>query len=395
MTIWQIVVLALSNLKANLLKTMLVLSSIIVAILVIVVTMTLGDGLLSVVLNEFKSLGMDNISIRIAQNAENNYLPIQTPLRDNEVDLLRKRTDLFESVSSIFYSNDKIVILNTETPVELCHTEPGYFVLEKMPLVLGRYFSQQEWNLAKPMCVIEDHVKFPSYVRSIGYMGNTITIQNKTYIVVGVVEGEERWKQKYTNPKIFLPSSLIRDKNPVPNRIYVKVHDIKQIEATKQLIDLMLFRIRRFENIFYVSYDEKFFSTAMAIMRHIKTFLVIGSFITFFIGGFGISNIMYISIKSRTKEIGIMKALGAEDNRILLQFILESCIIGLIGGGIGLILGLLVTYTVATLFHFPYQISLFSVGLSFFSSILIGLVFGYYPARQAAQLNPIDALRSD
>jgi putative ABC transport system permease protein len=146
-------------------------------------------------------------------------------------------------------------------------------------------------------------------------------------------------------------------------------------------------------NDFRVTSSDEALGIVTQITNVLTLFLTAIAAISLLVGGIGIMNIMFVTVSERTKEIGLRKAIGAKNNDILLQFLIEAVVVTVLGGAIGLVMGILTTALIASVANIPNVVSLESIALALGVSITIGLVFGIYPARKASKLNPIDALR--
>ncbi|HTR81852.1 MAG TPA: ABC transporter permease [Bacteroidota bacterium] len=261
----------------------------------------------------------------------------------------------------------------------------------------GRFFSQSEADGGRPVCVLGSEVAdnlFPSETP----IGKTVRIGSATFRVVGVVEKQGS----------FLGLESLDDRIVIPiesffqhfgsNRgiqISVKAANIKDLDDTKEELRGILRKARhvppKAEDDFAINQQEMFVQTFNAIGGVVAG---IGLFITalsLFVGAIGIMNIMFVSVTERTKEIGIRKAIGAKRSTVLLQFLIESASLSLIGG----LIGIIISYPLSLLLNqiLPTSMPLSVVGIAILISIIVGVVSGFLPANRASKLDPVEALR--
>ncbi|WP_309744838.1 FtsX-like permease family protein, partial [Chamaesiphon sp. OTE_20_metabat_361] len=234
-----------------------------------------------------------------------------------------------------------------------------------------------------------------------------IRIQGKRYRVVGVMERKGAVGLQDTNNMVYLPltnmSAEIVGNNALTgvaiNGFWVKASNPDQLEAAEFQVANVL-RLRHDirppkEDDFTLTNEVDLIKTFTNIMGLLTLMVTAIAGISLVVGGIGIANIMLVSVMERTREIGLRKAVGATSGAILNQFLMESIVISSIGGGIGIALGITLAFATATIFKFPFVVSLLSVVVGFVLSLIVGVLAGGIPARNAAKLDPILALRGD
>lgn len=271
----------------------------------------------------------------------------------------------------------------------------------------GRFFSEEELTVAASVAIVAPTVQknlFPEHTNPIG---ETIRIQGEIYKVIGVMEVKGSQGPLDRDDAVYIPltsmSARIIGNNSLMgvavNGIYVKGNDESQLETVRFQVENIL-RLRHNiafpeEDDFRVTNQADILETLNTILGLLTTLIVSIAGISLVVGGIGIANIMLVSVVERTREIGIRKALGATEQDILSQFLTESIIISIVGGSVGIVIGVGVTFIAAVAFGFPFIVSTTAIAIGVVLSTSVGLVAGVIPARNAAQLDPIIALRSD
>ncbi|MEO0489263.1 MAG: FtsX-like permease family protein, partial [Cyanobacteria bacterium J06659_2] len=238
-------------------------------------------------------------------------------------------------------------------------------------------------------------------------VGQKIRIQGEIYDVIGVMEAKGSQGPMDRDDAVYIPltsmSARIIGNNSLMgvsvNGIYVKGEDEDQLEIVKFQVENIL-RLRHDiaspeDDDFRITNQADILETLSTVLGLLTTMIVAIAGISLVVGGIGIANIMLVSVVERTREIGIRKALGATDRDVLSQFLTESVVISVIGGGIGIVTGIGITFIAAIAFGFPFVVSSSAVIVGFGLSSATGLVAGVIPARNASKLDPIVALRSD
>ncbi|HPD82106.1 MAG TPA: ABC transporter permease [Candidatus Pacearchaeota archaeon] len=395
---------AYRNLKKKGIRSYLTLLGICIGILAIVSLITLGNGLKAAVSSQF---GVSSTELISVQASGGNFGPPGTdtvnPLTFSDVEEIKKLSSVREAVGRMIVSgklefNNKVVFGYAMNIPEGDDRDFVYNQIEAKAIsgrlledgdsgkvFLGYNFYADKVGIGKPILP-----------------GNTVKIQDKSFEVVGILEKKGSFIMDnlvFMNEKEL--QSLFNNGDEL-NLIAVLPTDKENMDKTKEDVERLLRGIRGVKvgsEDFTVSTPEASLAQINSILNAIQIFVILVASISIFIGAIGIINTMTTSVLERKKEIGIMKAIGATNNQIFMQFFVESGILGLIGGGIGIFLGIIIGYFgVVGINNFiggdmlP-KINFFLIFFSLLGSFLIGALAGILPAMKAAKQNPVDALR--
>jgi len=382
MSLKYIFLTALANIKSQIGKSSMVIFSIMIAVVPLMLLLSFGKFGHTFLLSELERLNVDIIKV----NADIDVRHVKSQL-----------LPYFKTVSfKENYDEDFIKILGEVSPVRTIYVDSEYGALKRLKMKYGRFFSPTEVVRDSMVCVIQDHSKLPDRLKISGIVGALVQVGKNYYKVVGIVEpaGSRRY-ESYSNPKVYLPLTPLQLSLKSKNTLSIQSTDILKVKENIQFLDMLLSKIF-FNHKPYKLFDrERQAATVVEIISKVKWGLLGGSILAFVLGGLGIINIMLLSVKNRSQEIGTLKAIGAEERIIVTQFMIEAAIIGIIGGLVGIIVGFSVKYGIEFWIKIPYPISFTSVITSWGAALALGVTAGFIPARRAARMDPIEALRTD
>jgi putative ABC transport system permease protein len=310
-------------------------------------------------------------------------------------------------VAAFLQRNTQVVYGEKNTATMIYGTDLNYSQARNTFPKTGRFFNADELTSAASVAVIAPTVQKNLFPGNVDPIGEKIRIQGEIYEIVGVMEVKGAQGPQDRDDAVYIPltsmSARIVGNNSLMgisvNGIYIKGSDESQLEVIKfQAANIL--RLRHNIDLpdnddFKITNQADILKTFDTILGLLTTMIVAIAGISLVVGGIGIANIMLVSVVERTREIGIRKALGATDGAILSQFLVESVVISIMGGSIGIVLGISITFATASTFKFAFIVSGNAVGIGFGLSTAVGLAAGVIPARNAAKLDPITALRSD
>ncbi|MCS6924620.1 MAG: ABC transporter permease [Candidatus Binatia bacterium] len=279
-----------------------------------------------------------------------------------------------------------------------------YLTVRNWPVAAGRFFTRQEEETAARVCLLGETAARNLFAPGQDPIGALIRINNVPFRVIGVLapKGQTGWGQDQDDtvviPFTTAERKLIGGEIPgVVNYIMASAHTPHLTAQAEEEITQLLrvrHRIRPGEEDDFSVRNLQEIAAASASASRVMTILLASvASIALFVGGIGIMNISLVSVTERTREIGVRMAVGAKARHILLQFLVESTVLSLVGGVVGIALGISGAWVIAYLAHWPSLLSPSAVVGSFLFSALVGIVFGYYPAYKASRLDPIEALR--
>lgn len=408
--------LALHNLRTNVGRTVLTLVGIVIGITSVILIMSSGQGVKSFILDLLGTFGNDTIQVEVkvpaagktsAQNAFGQAMGIQiTTLKQSDADAIAKLPNIDALYTANFtqeitsYQDTKKRALLFGTSADAPWVDPGVKIEE------GNFFSTGDDRGLAQVVVIGPDIK-QIFFGDGEAIGKEIKIRNQNYKVVGVLAKRGTFGIINYDELIYLPV-LTLDKKILGidylRNILIKVKDENQLDATvADITDTM----RREHNItdpgkddFSVTSLKEVQNIIGTVFNTINILLLALTSISLIVGGVGIMNVMYVAVVERTFEIGLRKAVGAKSRDILKQFLLEAIFVTLLGGIVGIILGFLLTLLLAYIFttlgfaiKFPVTSQSLVIAVGF--SMAVGILFGYYPARKASQLTPMEALRKE
>jgi putative ABC transport system permease protein len=287
---------------------------------------------------------------------------------------------------------------------QITGTTPDYFVIREWELVSGEVFDESAERAAAPVAVIGDTVATNLFAPEEEPVGRTIRIKNIPFTIVGrLIKKGQSLQGQDQDDVIFVPHTTAQRRlfgSAFPGAVRTMFVQATAPELMPKVEEEMRQVLRDRHRLGEEAEDDFSIRDLTAIAQSAAQAtaaisLLLGSIaaISLLVGGIGIMNIMLVSVTERTREIGVRKAIGTRERDILLQFLIEAVILSLGGGLIGVLIGAGLSLLAGQAFELPTEVSAFSVSLAFGVAAAIGVFFGYYPARQAARLKPIEALR--
>ncbi len=393
---------AFLSLRANAMRTFLTMLGIIIGISSVILIFSIGQGAIAYVNNELSMFGTDFFQINPGSTALSALMGGANTITLDDVEAIKKD----KSITNIrtvgaFASIATNVTANDINKVYLIYgMSPEIQDLLKPTMVQGEFLTDQQNLQSQRVAVIGQQVADALFGPGTHVIGEKIKIQQKTFKVIGIARSGSVLFGSFFDSAIFIPVNVMLHEMEGGDRIRevdIGVYDTNRMNETiTQVTDLL----RERHNL--KPGDENDFITASATdsikivgnISNILTLIFVGiSAISLLVGGVGVMNIMLVSVTERTREIGLLKAIGAQEKDILFQFLIEAMVMTGFGGLIGIGLGIGGAAVVSLIVKIPLVISPMAILIAFGVSMLVGIGFGMYPARRAARLSPIDALR--
>lgn len=407
----QVLMMSIETLWSNKLRTGLTMLGVVIGIASVIMITAVGQGVQKSTELQIQTLGT-NVMVVMAGEAITGGISqgagSATTLTWEDAQAIAKQVPSAKLVSAFLQRNQiQVVRGNTNIATILAGTDLNLPRVRNIQAQAGLFFSQEDLDAARPVAFIGSKVRDQLFNSGESVIGADLRIQGKRYTVVGVAESKGSAGGQDLDDVIYIPlsnmSAQIVGNNALTgvaiNGFWLEAWDADQLNSAQfQVTNILRLRHRIRPpalDDFRITNLADVISTLSSVMGSLT--LMIGAIagISLVVGGIGIANIMLVSVMERTREIGIRKAVGATSATILSQFLTEAIVISTVGGVIGVVLGIGLAFAAATVFKFPFIVPLWSIGTGFCLSLVVGVLAGGIPARNAAKLDPIAALHSE
>ncbi|MGE4283168.1 MAG: ABC transporter permease [Clostridia bacterium] len=390
--------MSISSIMSNKLRALLTILGIVIGISSVIIIVSIGKGGQAAILGELDKLGISGVNIK----ARPNDLLIKDLLKIEDVNAIKRYIPQVKSVTPVFNGLGSVKYNNRYREAFLWGIDKEFRSIYPVQLLHGRFINETDTRSQRNVVVIDNVLAQKLFHRQ-NAVGRSLklTAKKNTYnmTVIGILKSSNEVFEELFGEQIpafiYMPVTTIQNiYNMVSvDQISITVNKDENIDEIGVKVIKFLERTHHNENKYYAESMMKQKEQVNKITT-ILTF-IIGAIaaVSLVVGGIGIMNIMLVTVKERTREIGIRKALGAKKKDILVQFMIEAVNMTIVGGILGIIFGLLVSWTICSFSGMPFNISIYTILLAMFFSAFIGLVFGVYPAKKAAGLEPIEALR--
>jgi putative ABC transport system permease protein len=394
---------AFRALRRNKMRSFLTMLGIIIGVAAVIAMLAIGQGAEYSVKQQISSLGT-NVLIVFPGSQQQGGLRVgagsMTTLTEEDAAAIQKECPAVAYVSPGTRSGGQVVAGNLNWGTSIEGTGADYLEIRKWAIEYGDFFSEQDVKGATKVCVLGRTVADALFPES-SPVGQTIRLRNMPAKVIGVLakKGQNAMGQDQDDIILAPYTTVLRRFSHFPylRQILISATSPNSIpEAERQIKELLRMRHKTAfydQDDFTIRNQSDLAATATATTEILTILLASIAGVSLLVGGIGIMNIMLVSVTERTREIGIRMSVGARSQDILSQFLVEALVLSLLGGILGIALGVGGSVAISKLASWPTIVTAFSIILSFGFSIAIGIFFGFYPARKAAQLNPIDALR--
>ncbi len=417
--IWPLVVMGLTDIRRHKLRSFLTMLGVVFGVGSVVAMLAVGEGASQQALEAIRKLGSQNIILTSVKPPEGGAEGVQRSNRMNAYGLLYADEErIIETIPGVLQTVParflrKQGMLGAQIlELRVVGTTARWFEVVARPLLAGRILTEQDEEQRSNVCILTENGA-RRLLAGRHTIGQTLRLGSTFFTVVGIVRNAEDSGGMQTPDRdtdVYIPiktaierygaieqqrtaSSSSMEKVEL-SQIIVEMRSTDDVEPGMLAIEAMLKRFHKKED-YRMDVPLALLREAEATKRRFNAVLGSIAAISLLVGGIGIMNIMLASVTERTQEIGIRRAIGARRSHIVLQFLVEACVLSIGGGLIGLMIGSLIPLLITHLADMPTVVRSYSLVLAFSISAAIGIIFGLYPARRAAQLDPVEALRRD
>ncbi len=402
--LWEFIKIALMNIKSNKGRSILTMLGIIIGISSVIMIISIGNGVKGQITGELNDMAGGQIYIYSKSNENGEYIEFT----DEDFDILKEKVEHIKAITPSYgFSGTVLAKKGNFEGVARGGTE-GLEYYESNPIVKGKYFTAGDYYAANKVCVVTEGsaMKMFGTTDVIG-MSIELTLYGVTqeFTIVGIRQDNaaSMLNMMYVDDRVEIevPLSVLGSAygfyvEGVDSFLVIGDSAEYSTQMAKECVSVLEARHNvRGQGLISIEDFNDYMTQITSVLGTVTIFVVFVAAISLLVGGIGVMNIMLVSVTERTREIGIRKSLGARTKSILLQFLSESAIITLMGGLIGITIGVLGAFGICGLLGFAPMVKISTVlGASIFSSA-VGIFFGIYPAKKAAKLSPIEALRHE
>ncbi len=385
MNLIQVIKLAVAGIRANKMRSILTMLGVIIGVAAVIVLVSLAQGATKSVTGSIQGLGSNLVTISMRNT------PIT--LTYNEVMEWKNRPGI-RGIAPVISGNVTVKYGNKKYDTGLEGTNSEYEQVRNTHVQEGRFIMPIDLSFRQKVVLLGTEVSRQLFAQG-SPIGETIKINGINFKVVGLLVEKGAAAFGSNDDKVVIPlTTAERVMNSKGVRsVYIQAATPGDVDTVVAQLDNYLYRKTKNTDVYRVSNQVEMLSTVNQVTGMLTLMLGGIAGISLFVGGIGIMNIMLVTVTERTREIGIRKAIGAKRRDILRQFLIEAVVVSGIGGIIGILVGALVSRIIGSLMAVEISMSLKVVGMAFGFAVLVGIVFGMYPANKAAKLNPIEALR--
>ena len=395
--------IAIKALLNNKLRGFLTMLGIIIGVASVITMLAIGNGSKQSIRKEIGSMGTNVIMIMPGNGrfggVRQDRSSMQT-LKLNDYYSLRDETSYIDKISPVVTASGQAIKGSSNTPTTMYGISEDYLDIRSYTVAQGAMFDESDIKKASKVCVVGTTVIQELFGEGADALGQDIRFNSIPMKIVGILESKGYNTMGQDQDDLILaPYTTVQKRVLAINYLQQitcsalseeytteAISEISEILAINHGIEIGQ------ENDFNVRSQQEMMETMSSVMEMLTMLLAAVAGISLLVGGIGIMNIMYVSVTERTREIGLRMSIGAKGRHILLQFLIESVIISITGGLIGILLGIIAS-KVVSMFGWPTAVSVSSIILSFAVCTVTGVFFGWYPAKKAAGLDPIQALR--
>lgn len=404
MRLLNLLKIAFKAIILNKARTLLTMLGVIIGVASVITMLAIGEGSKESIRATISSMGANMITVRPGSDVHGGVRQAQSAMETltlKDYYAIKEQANLLTYITPIVNGNGQIINGSNNWPSTIYGVNPDYLKIKATDLQSGSMFTDNEVKHASKVALIGQTVVDNIFPNGDDPVGKMIRFNNIPFKVIGVLEekGENTFGQDQDDI-IIAPYTTVQKRflaiDHINSIMASAISEENAPEAVTQVTQILRTQHKLTESEdddFHVRSMEELISTFSSTSEMLTLLLVAVASISLLIGGIGIMNIMYVSVKERTKEIGLRMAVGGKESDILMQFLIEAILMSITGGLLGVILGLSATVFIENFLHWPTSVTMYSIVISFAVCAVTGIFFGWYPARKASALDPITALR--
>lgn len=390
MSFWLSFKMAISSILSNKLRTFLTMLGVIIGVSAVIIAVGFAKGSTKSITSNIESIGTNMLTVNLMgrRTSDVTYDVVAEELE--KIDEIENYAPVLNG--NVYIKNSK----NTSISTNYVATNENYATVQDKTVQEGRFLTSFDIKGSLNVAVVGTYVANELFPDG-DVVGSYVKFNNQNFKIVGILTQTEDGEEGTADDTIIIPYTVAQriSKAGAVSTIYVRAKDANNVDSLKENIENVLYKLYENEDYYRVTSQQAMLETLSSVTDTLSIVLAGIAAISLVVGGIGIMNIMIVSVTERTREIGIRKAIGARKINILIQFLIESLIITLLGGITGIIIGCLGITIIGKLDLVPAVYSIKWILISLIVSLLIGVVFGLFPAYKAAKMDPIKALRTN
>ena len=400
--LFNTILLAVRDIKRNVMRSVLTILGIIIGVAAVITLVTIGNGATAQVTDQIASMGTNVLMITPGKRQGPGQSSSASPFDDKDVEAVTREISSLAGVAPICSQNATAVLGNQNWSTNVTGSTNDFFSVRNWTIRSGRVFEASEIRAGQAVCVIGETIREKLF-GSQDPLGSNIRLGNVSCRVVGLLQSKGQSTMGSDQDDIVVLPLRTVQRRFIGNRdislMQVSVQDGIATEKVKSDIESLMRKRRHLsqneEDDFSVMDMKELAAMLTGTTQMMTAMLGAVAAVSLLVGGIGIMNIMLVSVTERTREIGIRLAIGAFEQEVLMQFLIEAVVLSSFGGIFGIILALAGSYGLSFVLQIPFLFDISIVIIAFLFSAMVGVVFGYFPALKAARLDPIEALRHE
>lgn len=392
MTLKKSFQLALSNLLFDKMRSLLTMLGMIIGVAAVIILISLMNGMMGMMNDEFAKLGTDTVTISVQDRGGS-----RTVDEDDIYGFVKDNPDMFKAVTpSVTVPNILVKSSGEDITTSATGVNEQYASIQDLEIEQGRFLSYMDTQKKARYCVIGTYIEREFFSPGEA-LGKSIKLNGTSFEIIGVLKEDDDSTSGSTDDVMYIPytSAIALTNNDFISSYTLQTTSVEIVDTAISVAKQFMQNKVGDDDYYDVSSIKQIMDMANTMTGTMQTLLVCIAGISLLVSGIGIMNIMLVSVTERTREIGIRKSLGAKGKDIKSQFVIEAATVSGVGGLIGIVVGSVLAVTFGNLLDLTAVPSVGAILLSFGISVGIGIIFGYLPAKNAANLNPIDALRHE